>query len=462
MDAAALKARFEEQQARTGRRITNVKVGGFDIDGVLRGKLVSLDKFWGMVESGFGFCDVVFGWDITDVLYDNAKVTGWDTGYPDAHAVVDTTTLRFPPGEPDTAAFIVDFTSADGSEHPACPRSLLKRVLARAEDQGFTASFGSEFEFWVFKETPETLHEKGFRNLKPLSPGMFGYSWLREDQHRDFVHAILDEMTAMDIEIEALHTETGPGVYEVALRYDEALRAADKAALFKTHMKALASRHGLAVTFMAKWNADLPGSSGHLHQSLWTIPKGDKDKKTNAFYDPAGEFKLSATAKSYLAGQIALMPELTALYAPTINSYKRYVPGVWAPMTAAWGPENRTCAIRAIEGGASATRLEYRQTAADINPFVAIATCLAAGLHGIEKKLDAPPAGKGDTSVGKEHASLPRTLKEATEWLKASKGAREILGDAFVDHYVITREWEVRQYERIVTEWELKRYFESI
>jgi len=461
MDTAAIKAKFEESRAKTGHEIRKVKVGGFDIDGVLRGKFVSLEKFWNMVDQGFGFCDVIFGWDIGDVLYDNAKVTGWDTGYPDAHATIDLTTLRVPPGEPDTATFLVDFLNADGSAHPACPRSLLKRILARAAEHGYQATFGSEFEFWVFKETPESLHQKGFRNLQPISPGMFGYSWLREDQNREFCHAILDEMTAMDIAIAALHTETGPGVYEVALRYDEALRAADKAALFKTHMKALATRHGLSVTFMAKWNHDLPGSSGHLHQSLWKVAQPGGAPR-NAFYDEKGESKLSATALSYLAGQLALMPELTALYSPTINSYKRYVPGVWAPLTASWGPENRTCAIRSIPGGASSTRLEYRQTAADINPYIAMATCLAAGLYGIEKKLTAPPAGKGDTSSSKDFKALPRTLKEATAWLKDSKGAREILGDAFVDHYVITREWEVRQFERVVTEWELKRYFESI
>jgi glutamine synthetase len=461
MDAAAIKARFEEQKVRTGHEIRKVKVGGFDIDGVLRGKFVSLDKFWNMVEQGFGFCDVIFGWDIGDVLYDNAKVTGWDTGYPDAHATIDLTTLRFPPGEPDTATFLVDFVNQDGTAHPACPRSLLKGVLAAAAKKGYQATFGSEFEFWVFKETPESLHQKGFRDLQPLSPGMFGYSWLREDQNRDFVHAILNEMSAMDIAIEALHTETGPGVYEVALRYDEALRAADKAALFKTHMKALASRHGLSVTFMAKWNHDLPGSSGHLHQSLWNVAQPGGAPR-NVFHDDKGEAKLSATARHYLAGQLALMPELTALYSPTVNSYKRYVPGVWAPLTASWGAENRTCAIRAIPGGPSSTRLEYRQTAADINPYIAIATCLAAGLHGIDKKLEPPPQGKGDTSTSKDYKPLPRTLKEATTSLAESKAAREILGAPFVDHYVLTREWEVRQFERVVTEWELKRYFESI
>jgi glutamine synthetase len=461
MNAAAIKAKFDEHKVRSGHEIRKIKVGGFDIDGVLRGKFVSLDKFWNMVDEGFGFCDVIFGWDIGDVLYDNAKVTGWDTGYPDAHATIDPATMRFPPGEPDTATFLVDFVNKDGSAHPACPRSLLKRVLADAAKRGYRASFGSEFEFWVFKETPESLHEKGFKNLQPISPGMFGYSWLREDQNRAFCHAILDEMTAMDIEIEALHTETGPGVYEVAIHYDEALRAADKAALFKTHMKALATRHGLSVTFMAKWNHDLPGSSGHLHQSLWSIPQGG-GKPENAFYDANGESKLSAVARHYLAGQLALMPELTALYSPTVNSYKRYVPGVWAPLTASWGPEYRTCAIRAIPGGPSSTRLEYRQTAADINPYTAIATCLAAGLYGIDKKLEPPPSGKGDTSMSKDFKALPRTLKEATAWLAGRAGAREMLGAPVVAHYDRTREWEVRQFERVVTEWELKRYFESI
>jgi glutamine synthetase len=459
MDAKTLRGEFEK------RGIRKVKIGGFDIDGVLRGKYVSLDKFWSAVAGGFGFCDVIFGWDLGDVLYDNAKVTGWETGYPDAHAVIDLDTFRVLPGEPDTAAFLVDFVGEDGVPHPACPRSLLKTVVARAAKMGFRATFACELEFWVFKETPETLKQKHYRDLSPLSPGMFGYSWLRQEQNRELCHAILDEMSAFDIEIEALHTETGPGVYEVAIKYDDVVRAADKAALFKTAMKSLAARRGLAVTFMAKWNHDLPGSSGHLHQSLWTTGDGGKrgkDKSTNVFHDAKGEGTLSKIAKQYLAGQVALMPELTALYSPTVNSYKRYVPGVWAPLTATWGIENRTCAIRTIPGGPSTTRLEYRQTAADINPYVAMATCLAAGLHGIEKKLVPPPGRKGDASDGKGLQALPRTLEEATALLSASKGARAILGEPFVDHYVRTREWEVRQFRRAVTDWELARYFESI
>jgi glutamine synthetase len=449
MDVAALKQQFEEH------KISKVKVGGFDIDGVLRGKYVSLDKFWSAVDSGFGFCDVIFGWDVGDVLYDNAKVTGWHSGYPDAHATVDLSTFRILPAEPDTAAFLVSFVNADGSDHPACPRSLLQRTIAKAKKLGFEATFSAEFEFWVFRETPQSLHEKGFRKLTPISPGMFGYSWLREEQNRALCHAILDEMAAFDCAVEGLHTETGPGVYEVALRYDEVLRSADKAALFKTQMKSLASRQGLAVTFMAKFSHELPGSSGHLHQSLWSGGK-------NVFFDEKAEGGLSKTARHYLGGQLALMADLTALYSPTVNSYKRYVPGVWAPLTASWGFENRTAAIRAIGGGAKSTRLEYRQTAADINPYIAMATCLAAGLYGIENQIEPPPPASGDASSGGAFEPLPRTLREATARLDKSERARIVLGDAFVDHYVRTRDWEVRQFDRVVTEWELARYFETI
>jgi len=437
--------------------ITKIKIGGFDVDGVLRGKYVSLDKLKSAATKGFGFCDVIFGWDIGDVLYDNAEVTGWHTGYPDAHAVLDLSTLRPIPWEPGVVAILADFRDAEGGPHPACPRSLLRTVIARAERMGFSAKFSVEYEFFLFRESPESLHEKGFKKLDSLSPGMFGYSWVREGQNGALMRSILDGMRAFDIEIEGLHTETGPGVYEAALRYDDCLRAADKAALFKTAMKQIAFDNGLSVTFMAKWNADLPGSSGHIHQSLW---QGDK----NAFASSEDPQGLSRIMRQYLAGQVRLMPELTALISPTVNSYKRYVPGVWAPLTASWGFENRTCALRVIGAGdPGATRIEYRQAAADINPYVAIATCLGAGLYGIEHELATPPEARGDASqAGATHEHLPRTLTEATRLLANSRAARDILGAPFVDHYVRTRDWEVRQYERAVTDWELRRYFESV
>jgi glutamine synthetase len=451
MDTKQLREAFQKHDIR------KVKVGGFDIDGVLRGKYVSLEKFWSALDSGFGFCDVIFGWDIGDVLYDSAKVTGWHTGYPDAHATIDLSTFRTIPWEPNTAAFLVDFVDDKGGPHPACPRGVLKTVLARAKKMGFSATFAAEFEFFIFRESPTSLEAKGFRGLESLTPGMFGYSWVREGQNSELCHAMLDEMAAFDVPIEGLHTETGPGVYEAAIRYDEALRMADKAALFKVGMKQLCARRGLLPTFMAKWNAALPGSSGHLHQSLWTLGK----KPESVFYDAKPKDKLSATARAYLAGQLTHMPALTALYSPTVNSYKRYVPGVWAPLNATWGVDNRTCAIRAIPGDAKSTRLEYRQTAADINPYIAIAACLATGLDGIARKLQAPAASKGDASGSAENR-LPRTLREATERLRQSKEAPKLLGEAFIDHYVRTRDWEARQYERAVTEWELRRYFEAI
>jgi glutamine synthetase len=449
MDASQLKEAFEQHGIR------RVKVGGYDIDGILRGKYISLDKFWGALKEPIGFCDVIFGWDAADVLYDNATLTGWHTGYPDTRARVDPSTFRVLPWEPDTAAFLVDFIDADGAPHPACPRGLLRQVLERGRRQGYEIVIGSEFEFFVFKETAASLHAKSFRALEPLSPGMFGYSWVRSGQNADLCHAIVDDMDRFGIPIEGLHTETGPGVYEVAIKYDDALRAADKAALFKTAMKQVAFRLGYSVTFMAKWNAALPGSSGHLHHSVW------KDGR-NAFYDANGSHKLSETARHYVGGQVALMRELTALVSPTINSYKRYVPGVWAPLNASWGIENRTCAIRAIPGSAQSSRLEHRQPAADINPYIAMAATVAAGLWGIEHRVEPPPASEGDASGARDLVSLPRTLREATDSLSASPRARELLGSAFIDHYVRTRDWECRQYEQAVTEWELARYFEAV
>ena len=449
VDAKSLREAFE------AKGIRRVKVGGYDIDGVLRGKYLALDKFWGALEDPIGFCDVIFGWDAADALYDNARLTGWHTGYPDTRARVDPATFRVLPWEPDTAAFLLDFVQDDGSSHPACPRGVLKRVVAHARALGYEPVLAAEFEFFVFKETPASLGEKGFRNLEPLSPGMFGYSWVRSGQYADFCHAVLDELEQFGIPIEGLHTETGPGVYEAAIRYDEALAAADKAALFKTAMKQLTARLGYQVTFMAKWNASLPGSSGHIHQSLW------KDG-ANVFFDGSAPNRLSRLARHYVGGQLALVPELTALMSPTVNSYKRYVPGVWAPLNASWGIENRTCAIRAIPGSSKSTRIEHRQTAADINPYIAMAATLGAGLWGIEHGREPAAPVEGDASARVDLAPLPRTLRQATDALAGSAPARAILGDAFVDHYVRTRDWECRQYDKAVTDWELARYFETV
>ncbi len=437
------------------RGVRRAKIGGFDVDGVLRGKYVSLAKLESALQHGFGFCDVIFGWDINDALYDNTTVTGWHSGYPDAQAILDPRTLRDVPWEEGVVAMLCDFRAEDGQPHPACPRSLLKRVLQHVEALGYRACCGVEYEFFLFKETRDTLAQKGFKDLVPFDPGMFGYSWMRSSQASELMEDIWEGCRAFGIELEGLHTETGPGVYEAAIAATDALAAADQAALFKTLLKHIAHRHGITVTFMAKCMPDLPGSSGHIHQSLW---KGDR----NVFFDASGPSGMSEELRHYCAGQLALMRDWTALYAPTVNSYKRFVPGLWAPLGVNWGVENRTCSLRvAAPNQPRSIRVEYRQTAADINPYIALAASLAAGVWGIERRLEPPQPVVGDAEQG-AYTMLPTSLREATELLRHDEIAGELLGHGFVDHYVRTRDWEVRQFERAVSDWELQRYFEAI
>ncbi len=305
----------------------------------------------------------------------------------------------------------------------------------------------------MFRETPQTLREKHFRDLTPLSPGMYGYSVLRASQNAPIVLDLIDQLTAFDIPLDGFHTETGPGVYEAAIAVDKCVAAADKAALFKTAVKEIAARHGVIPTFMAKWNADLPGSSGHLHQSLYTPTDG-----RNLFFEDGAS---SALMRHYLAGLVSLLPEFMAMIAPSINSYKRTVPGTWAPINSSWGSDNRTTAVRTIPGSAKSTRIELRLAAADMNPYLAMAASLAAGIEGIERKLE-PPAPVTNGYAVDAGERLPRDLGEAVGRFRASEAARKWFGEQFVEHYVATREWEIRQYHRHVTDWELSRYFEAI
>ena len=444
------------QEKFNTHNIKKVKLVTFDIEGICRGKYVSPNKFFSAVESGMSFCDVLFGWDANDDLYDRESLTGWHTGYPDTLAKIDTNTFRIIPWEPDTALFVMDLYDKNGNPYPLSPRHLLKHMVDKANTMGFRFFSSAEYEYFFFEESSHTVNDKNFTDLKPLSPGMFGYSAVRASTYADLVHHIIDAMRDYDIELEGIHTETGPGVYETAIRYAEGVTSADKAALFKTGIKEIAPRHNLIATFMAKWHADLPGCSGHVHQSLW-----DTEGKNNLF---ASETEpLSETAKHYLGGLLYLMPTFTAFYCPNINSYKRAVPGVWSPINVSWGIENRTCAIRAIPGNSGkSTRLENRLCGADTNPYLVMAVGLAAGLYGIENKIDPNEAIAGNAYTDESLTMLPSNLGAATDLLKNSKSAREILGDTFVDHYVMTRDYEVRLYEKAVTNWELKRYFEVI
>ena len=435
-----------------------VKVAITDIDGILRGKYIHKEKFLSAVEGGFGFCDVVFGWDSADVCYDNVKFTGWHTGYPDANARIDLSTYRKIPWENDLPFFLGDFYDADQKPLAVCPRQTLKRALKRAEEAGFISKCAVEFEWFNFKETPQSLADKGHSAPTPLTPGMFGYSVLRAGYNRDYFTALMDELGRFDVPIEGLHTETGPGVYEGAIMVDEALVMADRAVLFKTGVKEIAYRFGIMPSFMAKWDATLPGCSGHIHQSLW-----DKDGAKNIFHDEADKNRMSKTFRHYLAGQMKCLPEVLPFFAPTINSYKRLVEGLWAPTRVTWAIDNRTTAFRVIPGSNKSTRLETRVGGADINPYLALAASIATGLYGIENELEPefdPIVGNGYEA--KDAPRLPSNLFEASERLSQSKIARELFGDAFVDHFVNTRLWEWRQFQQAVTTWELERYFELV
>src|SRR5215208_3042283 len=277
-----------------------VKVACSDIDGVLRGKYLHKDKFESAASGGFGFCDVVFGWDSSDNVYDNTHVTGWQHGFPDALARLDLDTHRQVPWDGGVDFFLGEFINADGSPYAVCPRQTLKRVLQRAEKLGFQVMTGMEYEWFNFRETPQSWAAKKGVEPETITPGMFGYSLLRVNQNREFFNALMDEMLAFNVPIEGLHTETGPGVYEAAIAFSEALEQADRAILFKTGAKEIGSRFGIMPSFMAKWSAQYPGCSGHIHQSL-------SDGKANLFFDAKSSRKMSQLFESFLAGQVACL-----------------------------------------------------------------------------------------------------------------------------------------------------------
>ena len=430
-----------------------VKLAVTDLDGILRGKMISFEKFVSIVEKGFGFCNVVFGWDAADFAYDNSKYTGWHSGYPDATAVIDLNTFRQIPWENDTPFFLADFRDNKGNDLAVCPRSLLKTIIRQATDKGYTPYCSQEFEWFNLVDNTDELYAGKFRDAKPMTQGMFGYSLQRAAEKNQYFNDLFDLLKKFGVPIEGLHTETGPGVYEAAITYSEILEAADRAVLFKSGVKQIAQRHGVIATFMAKFNENLPGCSG-----LWA-----DSKKQNLFYDNKKASGISALMESYMAGQLACLPFILPMFAPTVNSYKRLVEGAWAPTTLTWAIDNRTTALRALPGGNSSTRLETRVVGSDSNPYLAMAACLAAGLYGINNKLKLKiPATVGNGYADIKNGTLPKNLWEATQAMKDSSVAKELFGAAFVEHFTATREWEWRQFSKVVTDWELKRYLEII
>lgn len=424
-------------------------VGIFDTDGLFLGKKMHPNKFLSAKEKGFSFCNVVFGWDIDDKLYNNTTMTGWHTGYPDLHVELDMQSTRDIPFDPLTQLVI---GQATGTMSQICPRAVLSRVVQRAKEMGLLFKAAFEYEFFVFDETPESVREKGYQNLKPYTPGAFGYSVLRSGAKHEFQQSLWSLCEAMRFPLEGLHTETGPGVLEAALCVADPIEACDRAGLFKTYTKILAQRQNLMATFMARWSTQEAGQSGHIHVSCTDLEGNPLFHKENGF---------SPLMLHFLAGVQHYMPEYTALFAPTINSYARLKPGFWAPTSPSWGIENRTCAIRAIPGNPESTRMEFRAAGADCNPYLALAAILSAGLEGVAKKMTPQDAIEGNAYEVKT-TPLPTHLLEATQRLKESSMIADYCSQAFVNHFVQTREWECNQYFSSINDWQLARYFEAI
>lgn len=433
----------------------HIKVGFFDVDGVFRGKFMAQGKFLSALQDGYGFCDAVLGWDVADTLYDNSRFTGWHTGFPDASLRIIPESGMILPFDTETLFFTSEFS---GRAEVICPRAVLRRVLSKAEDMGFAVKAAMEFEFFMFQETPDSLEEKGFRNLHSLSPGNMSYSALRSIVHEDLYHDILETFGSIGIELEGLHAETGPGVVETAIAVDGALAMADKASIFKAFMKILAQKRGLMATFMAKWNQNLSGQSGHTHMSLWSrdgVPQ---------FYDANGDHQMSQTMRHFLGGQLTYLREFAAMIAPNINSYARLTPGHWAPTSATWGVDNRTVGIRVIPGSEKSHRLEYRIPGSDVNSYLSMAAAIGSGLLGIEQGIE-----PGDAATGNAYEldiplkrQLPTNLESAGILFGASEAANALFGEAFVEHFSASRIFEAREFGRAVTDWELRRYFEVL
>ncbi|KAI7937133.1 hypothetical protein MJO28_016032 [Puccinia striiformis f. sp. tritici] len=457
-----------------------VKLSGIDVDGVLRGKLISKDKFLSAIKSdGLGWCSVIFGWDIHDRTYlPELKISNRSNGYKDILARVDLDSFRLIPWESSgsrTPFFLIDFFDPSSSTTTpicACPRGLLKGILKRLADykDGFKAVAGIEYEYFQFKETPQSIKDKNFTNLCPLTVGMHGYSLLRPSLNQEYFDALFNNSLDFGIPIEGHHTETGPGVYETALEYQEALRMADNAALFKLTAKSVGMKYGIIPSFMAKPYSHLPGCSGHIHISLWNKTGENVFQGTQSEPSwPEHTSRISIEAEQFIAGLMTCLSDIIPCLIPTINGYKRLVEGFWAATQVSWGLDSRLASVRIIAPpncDPKATRLEVRVPGADMNPHYALAAILAAGFYGIQHELslkDFPPVSGSSTSSSKSPTTnaLPSTLQEATQrFMRVDSKARVILGDEFVDHFGRTRENEWKLYTQAVTNWELERYLE--
>ncbi|EXJ86963.1 glutamine synthetase [Capronia epimyces CBS 606.96] len=455
------------------QRDSKVKLAGIDCDGVLRGKIMSKEKFLSSFEQGFGMSSAIFGWDMHDLLYTTeTTVTSAESGYADLIAVPDINSYRRIPWEDDIPLFLLHFTVNAVPLH-VDGRSILRSITSRLQTLGYSSKAGVELEFFNYQTPSEDGYGASLgtnrqdmaaflsRNtpgaLRPLTQGMFGYSLTRQAANKRYFHDIYDSAERFQCNIEAWHTESGPGVYEAALAVADTCEIADRVTLFKYLAKSVGIEHRVTPCFMAKPTFGLPGNSGHIHISLYDLEGRNLFARDSP--DPEAQWRdiehLSDDGRYFLAGLLNALPDIMPMFAPTINSYKRLVENYWAPVNVSWGLEDRLSSIRLIAPPVAkpqATRFEVRIPGADLHPHYALSAILGAGLRGIESKMSIPIP---PTALRKDKPELlPNSLLAANDRFRASDSiAREIFDGKFVDHFAASREHEIRVWKESVTDW---------
>ncbi|MBD8686907.1 MULTISPECIES: glutamine synthetase family protein [unclassified Rhizobium] len=438
------------------RRIDTVLACVVDMQGRLMGKRFQAEFF---VESAYEethCCNYLLATDMEMETVPGYKSAGWDKGYGDYTLKPDLSTLRRVPWLEGTALVLCDaYDHHTHAEVAHSPRAILKKQVARLEAMGLKAFMATELEFFLFDQSFENARASAYRDLKPASPYSEDYHIFQTTKEEEVMRAIRNNLQAAGIPIENSKGEACAGQVELNVRYADALTMADRHAIIKNACKEIAWSKGKAVTFLAKWNYDAAGSSSHIHQSLWSL-----DGKTPMFLDKNGEYGMSDMMRHYVAGLLAHASETTYFLAPYINSYKRYMAGTFAPTKAVWSLDNRTAGYRLCGADSKGIRIECRIGGSDINPHLAMAALIAAGLDGIENKLELEAQFEGDAYGGKNIREIPKTLRDATEHLNGSKMLRSAFGEDVVDHYVRAAKWEQEEYDRRITDWEVARGFE--
>jgi glutamine synthetase len=437
--------------------VTTVVVAFPDMHGRPVGKRVTPDFFTAHVaEHGIEVCDYLLAVDVDMNPLPGYRFANWDMGYGDVVVRPDYATVRRLPWLPGTVLVIGDLTDEAGTPVEVSPRQILRRQIARAAERGFTVQSATELEFFLFRDTYEEAQEKGWRGLTPHTSTIEDYQLLQTSREEYILGRIRQEMCAADIPVEFSKGEAGRGQHEVNVTYADALQTADRHLVFKNGIKEIAAQEGRAATFMAKWTMDDVGSSCHVHNSLW-------DAKTNEplMADASHPSGLSVVGQRFLAGQLHAARQLAWCAAPTVNSYRRYVPGSWAPTAAVWGEDNRTCGFRLVGHGAG-RRVESRVPGADVNPYLVVAACIAAGLYGIDHELELGDPYPRNAYEATDVPRIPSTIVEAIEELSSSEVAAEAFGPDVHHHLLNTAQQEWEASNRHVSDWELARNFERM